>query len=774
MNLTEERLVVAADSEYDVSFVEDTVHCRRVVKKFFSLLWSGSNIKIDEFVNEQRGKLEGVFDAKHKSESHCSAMMFQRLGETLQSLASLKQRETTVKEGTMMRCWTVDETTDKTVVLAPRPPVLIATDQGKQVELAMGLVREAIRNPDETSIVQTPSRTDHAWVVFERPALVSSSFAAVSASADEDDKDGKASTLDATLSTEDNSGGKICAAGNAMGSSDEEDGRCRKPGASDAIVSKTQDEVERGKLPAAPADEGRKSRNKEKRSWTVRRILAVLDLKTTGKACGPFRTMENESRTRIVAGGGVKTKGNEHGPLAQAVMYTLNDALWGRAALGPPDFPAKIPTGVVACRDSKYEPKENASGGRNHWALAYLATPEECGGPFAFGVSSFGNLHDRNFAASSLAVYLHVMTSGMEAAMEWLEGIDRRGRPGVRPPSPPPPACMSGRTLIFGGAKHFAPERKLVATPVSEYGIDGFRTKQGELFRARLDLKQLKDEAAGSPGVLWCTDNCGEAEEVLIKVTSIACVSVLVSQGYLFSAAHRRSRPPETLVKILSQSLHGAYVTRGKAGLVQILPNLCSRGFEPLRPESMVRKQGGWDRIWTAFERFVLQSLVPLAQAEIVHPDIRAGFDQTPNLLYNSEKGSIVMVDLDSLCSFERWSMINAKIDSARYIIFRTLEVEVREPLDFVLLQVITVAEVWLARESERAANANAAVLRRRGDLLASSSSSFSSSEMSVDGIEDIERALGYYRERLVNRSAPRAPKKPRQAAGIPGGASNL
>jgi hypothetical protein len=102
-------------------------------------------------------------------------------------------------------------------------------------------------------------------------------------------------------------------------------------------------------------------------------------------------------------------------------MYTFAHVLRGRTALGPPKLSPQIPTAVVAFKDKRTS--RATRRGRNHWCLAQLEIPEECGGPFSVGVNAFGSVSYATFAASSLAVHLQVMTSGMEAALKWLQWV---------------------------------------------------------------------------------------------------------------------------------------------------------------------------------------------------------------------------------------------------------------------------------------------------------------------------------------------------------------
>lgn len=137
----------------------------------------------------------------------------------------------------------------------------------------------------------------------------------------------------------------------------------------------------------------------------------------------------------------------------------------------------------------------------------------------------------------------------------------------------------------------------------------------------------------------------------MIKVTSLPCIRTLIDEDdYIFNLGGAGPRPTEqAIVRILSRSMHGVYVTAEETGHVQLLPNLHRQNFEALRPAAVVEKEG-WNPIWTAFENFVISTLVPLAQERIIHPKIRAGYNETANVLYSPRKDLMVMIDLDRLC----------------------------------------------------------------------------------------------------------------------------
>jgi hypothetical protein len=180
------------------------------------------------------------------------------------------------------------------------------------------------------------------------------------------------------------------------------------------------------------------------------------------------------------------------------------------------------------------------------------------------------------------------------------------------------------------------------------------------------------------------------------------------THGILFNPSSLKAR--KDLVDILASSLHALYVTEQSTGLVQLLPNLRHQNFHPLRPQALLSSNGcNWNLLWDAFRRFVLGTLVVLADAGVIHADLRPGYDETANLFYNGEE--IRMIDLDSLVWFSVWRQEGLAIDHPKYIQLKELD-GIHVALDFVYLQVILVAEAWLGKLVNRRVNANALLAR--------------------------------------------------------------
>jgi hypothetical protein len=676
--LTNTRLLKASDTPFEDTF-EKPEACNRIITDFFSQLLnhrgSGCNIRHDD---KNLKQLKGVFNVKGK-ELDFSKELFKRLGVAVHGCLEPGGRE----KGKGI----VDIVPDKMIVIRCDPPAQVTDRDGMQIELAMGLAREVNIKPDSTSTHGTASIPDHAFVIFERPVLepgVGGGQALSSAEARGGQTDVGGPRLSGAATTTqcdetDDGGGKMPAVQAAAVRTDETPvrgdemrdaaapprddeargdtasaaarhagtGRRRGVAAAAAAVviapphrskrgvrrlrePRRGRESDSGQLVGrslrrrvaaagaqaidAGADQG--SAGKEPRTWRVRHILAVVDLKSEVNACAAFERADPPIPP-IIPAASIYASGNAHGALGQALMYSLSHALRGWAAIGahPTDF--KLLTAVVVCKSAK-----GPSGKRSHWALAHLTIPEECGGCFRFGVRASESTSHSNFVTASLALYLSVMADSLKAAMTWLKAIKETGRR-------PPPVLMSGRAVKFGielnrpidlspsdGSK-----MELVATPVAECGR-GFQISQGELLRATLNLDQLTGREA-----IFKAPNASRCAEALVKVTSIPCFNLLVtnSVSYLVELSQQTNLADE-IEQVLAKSLYAVYQTMDGTGLIQILPDLRRLGFEPLRPKHFMENMGyTWDTIWTAFENFATHDLIPLAKAGIVHADIRPG-----------------------------------------------------------------------------------------------------------------------------------------------------
>jgi hypothetical protein len=440
-------------------------------------------------------------------------------------------------------------------------------------------------------------------------------------------------------------------------------------------------------------------------SWEVWVALSIVDFKKQGKG---VRALAKNLAGNVDPGALRPLEARLHGPLAQVMMYTAAHAAKGTAALG--QLPERIPFAVVSCKIAGGSNAEEES----NWVHGNLVVPEVCGFPYAFNVDAYGTLvagaNQENHA--SLAAYLHVMAHGIELASNWLTKASQAHPPLLKTPAP---YWMSGRTLHFGTGKPLTRNGEneaplvLVATPVSKYGKSGLRIAQGELFKATVNLQALRTSVSGPEKVFWCCDTYATKEvSVLVKVSSRSCFNLLVppESAYLYGLVERLWNADDDIRQVLSESLYGVYTTPGKSGLVQLLPNLVQQRYRVLRPEHWLFEDT-WSTMWDAFAALVTGTLLPLAKYDILHADLRAGYDVTSNVLYNPTSGSMRMIDLDSLCDFDSLTGLTFTRDKRNFAPDDLPPHLQKTALAFLLGQVMCVSQAWLG--GIRDADVNAA-----------------------------------------------------------------
>jgi hypothetical protein len=480
----------------------------------------------------------------------------------------------------------------------------------------------------------------------------------------------------------------------------------------------------------------RRSVGGEVGDWRVWITLAVVEFKLGTTVC------DGIART---PGGNVSDKSLrplqiKHGPLAQVIMYTVAHALRGRAALG--ELPDRVPFAAIAGKRSA------AQSIANGWIHGNLVVPQACGSRFSFNVDAYGTVHNAtgtNFP--SLAAYLHVMSHGLAAAQQWLDRLAATSQGATLPA----PHWISGLALHFGTDMPL-PNARLAATPVLNYGALGFRISQGELFEGTVNLRELRSSGTTQEGVYWCQDEFDDKEQsVLIKVSSTACFNLFIPNrgGYLYGLVTDWEQS-SVVRQALAESLHGVFVTQDGNGLIQLLPNLTILGYTPLRPHQLL-KSGGWESLWCAFTRLVNDVLIPFALSNLVHADIRVGYDESFNVLYNPAEASMRLIDLDSLCSLTALTML-PDVDDPRNVVLDDLPAKMRTPQGFVLGQVICAGEVWLRKTRHAIVVANELIeeaVQSGTDVFDAVADEASNA---VVDAELIHRVLNHYRKLLETK----------------------
>jgi hypothetical protein len=143
-------------------------------------------------------------------------------------------------------------------------------------------------------------------------------------------------------------------------------------------------------------------------------------------------------------------------------------------------------------------------------------------------------------------------------------------------------------------------------------------------------------------------------------------------------------------VNEIGTGLHAA--VKMDAGLMTIMANLSDLGYTALKPVQM--EHTIIVQLWEGFRRVVKKVLLPLAEhADVIHPDIRPGYDVTSNLLLKfddaTNTATMKIIDYESLVSFSDWE---GPMTLGKYL----PKEDTFDATTFVWWQCVTMAFVWM------------------------------------------------------------------------------
>jgi hypothetical protein len=722
---------------------------RDIIAPFFSMLGCGGGQWIDTET------LVAEFEADHASEEAFHKKVLERLFDCLTYSRTWRP----LMNDSMTKIVLLRRDPDCHTDRIPSYKPFTAELEGTTYEFATGIVRKTLFLERKGSIIDGRPEPDHAWVLYRKKARTTApggdgptTTGARSGLAEADNNSNERAIPTKVAAASDAAAYAAAAAvvgvdgTHCMGERDEASGPKGKDSSTSAATSGVDDDhccidddnAGSGSLagPRQPRSDRKTSSGVKHRAsvddcrdWEVYRILAAVEFKLHSATPMPFVMKSSQDSSDDdgeeydetsegpdgVDPDSISLK-HEHGPLAQAVMYALGLVLWDRAVLGL-QLPESIPLSAVAIKqeskrrreeDSTHKRKATEKPDSTHWLHGNLIIPKDCGGAFTFNVDAFA-MFQSSSGMSALAAYLDVMKDGFAQAEGWLAGLG-----GGYPPTPRP---MTGRELRFGGGSGdlAAASVRFLSSPAaassSSSGEARFRTSQGELFGGTVDLKAVFDGTAaraaadGRPDrrVHWSRTDfaAGEQRHVLVKVTSLPCYGLLTGdRGFLLQMQGHGAFSPDSaraVLQLLKDSLYGVFLPEGGAGVVQLMPNLLEHGYQQLRPALSLRSPESWTAMWNAFKALVVDVLVPLALRGVVHVDVRPGFDVTANLLFSDRPAKMLLIDLDSLILFDFWVPVSPRGRSKNLILARADPLNPTSALEYVLWQVVCLAETWIA-----------------------------------------------------------------------------
>jgi len=167
-----------------------------------------------------------------------------------------------------------------------------------------------------------------------------------------------------------------------------------------------------------------------------------------------------------------------------------------------------------------------------------------------------------------------------------------------------------------------------------------------------------------------------EEMSVWVKVVSSAIVNPLTQSYHAFQALEKIAKQKPGIIK---QVFVGAILH----------PTVClSISRKDIKDEytdlNPACDSGPTTQLWSLFVPFAVNYLFELALLDIIHPDIRCGYNWVANVMVNSK--DMVLVDLDSLLLIENYKSGEDK----RYIMAGDWSAR-----EFVCFQCISIAHCW-------------------------------------------------------------------------------
>lgn len=324
-------------------------------------------------------------------------------------------------------------------------------------------------------------------------------------------------------------------------------------------------------------------------------------------------------------------------------------------------------------------PKSSDIESMLRWVSASIGIPEACCGNLSYSVHDYdcffiGQEDETMSIEQAMVLYIETLTFGLNAALQILHEFENNEM------SSPKPA--SGQFLYVGDQKmawELCASPILGANAVQDEKQRHWRISQGELFTGSLNVGSILAKVA-MPVVDFRADLTTESkdEQVLIKASSrtvhfflvdplsaylalekICYTDVTLMLGrHLTTSARNLRLAHSVLLQEIGSVLHAAILIG--AGMVTIMAELSQQGFGSLSP---LNHSGKLSVLWDGFCNLVSNVLLPMAKLNIIHADIRPGYDETSNILCkierrgtSDEKAVMKLIDYESVVVISGWN----------------------------------------------------------------------------------------------------------------------
>ncbi len=404
--------------------------------------------------------------------------------------------------------------------------------------------------------------------------------------------------------------------------------------------------------------------------WNVRECFGVVALNMSDTSCEEFYVPDDAIASVDLE--------SSHGALSLTILYAMRNIVLAQARNGicQPSIPLAVIAGRKKRHVCKRRPTDKAPKlpERLRWVSARLYIPEACGNRFTYSMDDFGHFYEKRKAAekNSAIQAVRVNLDTLLFALKIAIGIRDELNVG-RIPLPVP---ASGRIVKIGKKKlddvlSFCASPITGARNIPNSTGNKWRINQADLFRGNVNVCGILDQTKISCVQFWNETDTMGAAQVLVKVSSKAVHDLLTNPILAFSALQAVKRGQPKLAEGVGSVLYAAFQVG--AGMVTIMADLSYQGYTALTPNMAY---GSYlPVLWAGFRDLVETVLLPMADLNIIHPDIRPGYDVTFNILCRlddddaSKKATLKLIDYETLVYVDKWDvpLLNGQAD-ARFV----------------------------------------------------------------------------------------------------------
>jgi hypothetical protein len=315
-------------------------------------------------------------------------------------------------------------------------------------------------------------------------------------------------------------------------------------------------------------------------------------------------------------------------------------------------FTEKVPFLILAGKRQKTRKRitkddisndnENTGTSIAMFVLASLWIPKILGSVFEYKIDKYENNNSDLAIDQAMAAYLSVLNKGLSVASNIMKNTTST------------PIPTSGQNLYFG--RNAINKPILIASPLHKSQLNVTSINQGEMFSVVLSNNLIETLSEPSRRTCFqknwkrtlnqCTAEPSDAR-LLFKVSSCAMFHPLIHPKEAFSAIKEVFiLLNETKAPYIFDVLLGAYQI-SDFGMVLLMKDL-GHSYVDLQPNKYCTKFELWKQ-YTALDN---KALIPLADINLYHADIRLGWDITSNIMMTkNDHTEMRLIDYDSLTS---------------------------------------------------------------------------------------------------------------------------